>query len=235
MRKLTSCLVVGLCAVLFGFVFTADANGQGTPEKSFFTVTEPLDVGGTILQPGEYQIKVIPLLGNRNLLQIKSADASTLFATLLSVPHTEVPGAVRVSASRYVYYPASAGKVKTLRTWYAADTPSTGGHDIVYPRQRALELAALVNEPVVAVEDTVKEAEYEAAPLYVVTPAKEVKPYPVVVAQAPVDPPTATVQEATYRQKRLPQTASNVPLYAGFGLLSLLGALVLGVLARRVA
>jgi hypothetical protein len=240
MKRLTGWLAVGMCTVLLGFVLTANANGQGTIEKSSFTLTEPLDVGGTILQPGDYQIKVVRLQGNRNMLRVTNADGTELLATVLSIPHPEGPGGVQIPASRYIYYPASAGHIKTLRTWFAANTPGLGGHDIVYPRQRALELAALVNEPVVATQDEVKEADYQTAPLVVVTPQKEVKPYEVVTAQKPPVPEATPAQpakavEKAVQHKQLPKTASDVPLHAGLGFLSLLGALGLGALARRVA
>jgi hypothetical protein len=240
MKRLTSWLVVGMCAALLGFAFAPKANAQGTVEQSSFTLTEPLDVGGTILQPGDYQIKVVLLQGNRNMLRVMNADGTQLITTVLSIPHQEGPGAVQVPTSRYTYYPASPGHIKALRTWYAPDTPGLGGHDIVYPEQRAMELAAAANEPVVAVPDTAKEADYATAPLVVVTPAKEVKPYEVVAVQkppvaeaAPVAP--AKVAENRVHHKRLPKTASDVPLYAGLGVLSLLGALGLGVLGRRLA
>ena len=147
---------------------------------------------------------------------------------------------MQIPASRYIYYPESAGHIKVLRTWFAANTPGLGGHDIVYPRQRALELAALVKEPVVAIPDEVKEAEFKTAPLIVVTPEKEVKPYVEVTVQKPPVPEAAPAQptkavEKPVHHKRLPKTASDVPLHAGLGLLSLLGALGLGALARRVA
>ncbi len=250
MKRLTSWLVAGMCAALLGFVFAPKATAQGTVEQSSFTLTEPLDVGGTVLQPGDYQIKVVLLQGNRNMLRVMNADGTQLIATVLSIPHQEGPGAVQIPTSRYTYYPASPGHIKALRTWYAPDTPGLGGHDIVYPEPRAMELAAVANEPVVAIPDTVKEADYATAPLVVVTPAKEVKPYEVVAAQkppvpaaAPVEPATpevapvqpAKVAENRVHHKRLPKTASDVPLYAGLGVLSLLGALGLGVLGRRLA
>jgi hypothetical protein len=235
MKRLTHWLTVALCTVLFGAVLAAKANGQDTGERAFFNLTEPLDVGGTILQPGDYQIKVVPLRWNRNLLQVTSADGAKVFATLLSVPHPEGPAGVNVPGSRYIYYPASAGHVKALRTWFAANTPQSGGHDIVYHKQRATELAVLAKEPVVAIPDDVQVAEYKSVPLVVVTPDKEEKPYETVTAETAPAPAPVKVAENDTHHKRLPRTASNVPLYAGLGLLSLIGALALGALARRVA
>jgi hypothetical protein len=248
MKRMTRWVVAIGCAALLGLAFAPKANAQGTVEQSSFTLTEPLDVGGTILQPGDYQIKVVLLQGNRNMLRVTNADGTELITTVLSIPHQEGPGAEQIPASRYTYYPASAGHVMALRTWYAADTPGLGGHDIVYPEQRALELAALANEPVVAMPDTVKEADYGTAPLVVVTPAKEVKPYEVAAQAAPVQETVpaqpakpeviaaepASVTETPVEQKQLPKTASDLPLYAGLGVLALVGALGLGVLARRL-
>lgn len=249
MKKVTSWLAVGVCTAVLGFALAPKANAQGTVEQSSFTLTEPLDVGGTVLQPGSYQISVVLLQGNRNMLRVMNADGTHLITTVLSIPHQERPGAEQIPASRYTYYPASAGHVMALRTWYAADTPGLGGHDIVYPEQRAMELAAAANEPVVATPNTVTEADYATAPLVVVTPAKEVKPYEMVAAQRPpVSEPVpvqpvkpevvaaapASVKETPDNHKRLPKTASDLPLVAGLGVLSLVGALSLGVLARRL-
>ncbi len=229
-------LAVGMCIALFGVVLATPATAQNTDEKSYFNLTEPMDVGSTTLQPGNYNIRVVPQRGDRNLLQVWSADGTKLFATLLSVPHPEGWTGVQVPESRYVYYPASANHIKALRTWFASNTPASGGHDIVYPKSRAMELAALVKEPVIALAEEVKEPEYATAPLVVVTPELEVKPYEVAKAEELPVAEEAPVQVAeNITPERLPQTASNVPLYAGLGLLSLLGALGLGVLARRVA
>lgn len=234
MKRLASLLAVGVCVALLGFMFSPEAVAQDDREKSYFTVTEPLDVGGTILQPGEYTIKAVPLQANRNMLQVWSADAKTLHATVLSIPHTESPAAEKFREGRFIYYPASAGSVKALRTWFAGDTPTTGGHDIVYSRERSLELAALAKEPVPAVEEPLVEAKYETLPLVWATPERQFRPY-VAGTRPPVVRDPFPVQQATYQQRRLPQTASSVPLYAGLGLLSILGALALGVIARRVA
>ncbi len=237
MRRLTSWLTVGMCAMLLVLGSAPQASAQITlGEQAFFTLTEPMDVGGTILPAGDYQIKTVPALANRNLLQVWSGDQTTLFTTLLTVPHHEGNQVEEIPESRYLYYPASDSHIRALRTWFDGNTPGSGGHDIVYPRQRAMELAALAKEPVVAIPDEVKVAEYETAPLVVVTPEKEVKPYEVTKVEkkaAVVEP--IKVAEVRPQPQQLPQTASSIPLYAGLGLLSLLGALGLGVIARRVA
>lgn len=220
---------VGMCTVLLGLGLAATASGQSTHEGTVFTVTEPLDVGGTILEPGDYQIMVVPLDSNRNMLRILSPDGSKLFATVLSIPHAEGPEGARDPDSRFVYYPASDDSPMALRTWFAGDTPSGGGHDIAYSKERAMELAALANEPVVAVTDMVAISEYESVPLVLVTPTREVKPW-VLAEQRPV-------RQAENRAdaRRLPQTASDVPFFAVLGLAFILAGLGVGVRARQLA
>ncbi len=240
MRRLTSWLTVGMCGMLLGFGLAPQASAQTVPlgEQAFFTLTEPMDVGGMILPAGDYQIKTVPALANRNLLQVWSADKTTLFTTLLTVPHHEGNQVQQVPQSRYLYYPASDSHIRALRTWFDGNTPGSGGHDIVYTKQRAMELAALAKEPVVAIPDEAKVAEFGTVPLVVVTPENDVTPYEVatVEEEAPMQKaaPMEPIKVAENRPT-LPQTASDIPLYAGLGLLSLLGALGLGVLARRVA
>ena len=223
MKKLMTCLALGAFATLLGVATTPAAYAQSEWENSTFTVTEPVDVGSFTLQPGTYLLKVVILKTNRNLIQVTNEDQSKVFATVLATPHPIREGEV-IPASRYIYYTAAPGQNRALRTWFARDTPN--GQDIIYPHHRAVEIAVAAKEPVIAVPDEVKEAEYKTVPLAVVTPDRQVKPYeepaPPVVAEAP--PP-----------KQLPKTASDVPLYAALGLLSLGAAFSLRAFSHPTA
>ncbi len=223
MKKLMTFLALGTFATLLGVASTPVANAQSDRENSTFTVTEPVDVGGFTLQPGTYLIKVVMLASNRNTIQVTNVEQTKVFANVLATPHPIRADEV-VPSSRYIYYATAPGQLKALRTWFARDT--SNGQDIVYPKQRAMELAAAAKEPVIAIPDAVKEAEYKTVPLTVVTPEQQVKPY-----EAPAPP---VVTEAR-PHKRLPKTASHVPLFAALGLLSLGGALGLRTFANRAA
>ena len=224
MKKLKTLIALGAFATLLGVASAPVASAQGEFENSTFTVTEPVDVGGFTLQPGTYLIKVVLLSSNRNMIQVTNEAQSKVFASVLATPH-----AIRVDeqipSSRYIYYATAPGQPKALRTWFARDTEK--GQDIIYPKRRAMELAAAAKEPVIAIPDEVKEAEYKSVPIAVVTPDLQVQPYaepapPVVVAEArPL--------------KQLPATASHVPLFAALGLLSLGGAFGLRALTNRAA
>ena len=233
MKKLMSCLAVGTFATVLGVASAPVAYAQSDRENSTFTLTEPLDVGSFTLQPGTYLIKVVLLESNRNMIQVSNVEQTKVFANVLATPHPIRADEV-VPSTRYTYYATAPGQPRALRTWFPRDTAN--GQDIVYTKRRAMELAAVAKEPVIAIPDEVKEAEYKTVPLTIVTPEQQVKPYeaPVVVVQKAPEPAPIAVAEAR-PETQLPKTASHVPLYAALGLLSLGAAFGLRALANRTA
>ncbi len=228
MNKLMTSLALSAFATLLACGIAPVASAQSDRENSTFTVAEPIEVGGFTLPAGTYLIKVVMLESNRNMVQVTNEDQTKVFASVLATPHP-IRANEEVPASRYTYYTTAAGQPKALRTWFARDT--SNGQDIIYPKKRALELAAFSKEPVVAIPDEAKEADYKTATLAVVTPEQQVKPYeepaaPVLVAE---------VVPAKDVPAELPKTASRVPLLAVLGVLSLGGAVSLRTLALRAS
>lgn len=184
-----------------------------TPESSLLPVTEPLDVGGTILQPGDYMIRVLPSDTDRNKVQVTSPDMKTVYATVLTIPHALAPDE-QVANSTFVFYPAGEGQPRALRTWFAmSPTVTQGGHDVVYPAARAQQLARLANSRVVAYP--AETADLDTTNLQVVTPDSKVETYTYV---APM------ISSESETSPEMPATASRVPLIALLGLISLAGA-----------
>lgn len=221
MKNLIRGLVLGALAAILVVAYSPGAAAQINTEKTLFTLTEPMNVGGTVLEPGTYRIKVVELSFNRNVVQVTNQEGSKVFAAVLATPHV-IKTEEAIPESRFIFYPAIAGQPKALRTWFAHDTPY--GQDIIYPKRHAMELAAAAKVPVIAIPDEVKEAEYKSVPLTIVTPEKQVTPY-----EEPAPPVVAEMQT----QKHLPRTASHVPLLAAVGLLSLCGAFGLRAATSR--
>ncbi|MFP5248091.1 MAG: hypothetical protein ACLGH0_15465 [Thermoanaerobaculia bacterium] len=233
----TAMKALAISAVL---LMVAPATFAQSPEASTLPVTEPLDVGGTILQPGTYLIRVVSPRADRNKVQITSMDRQTVYATVLTIPHELEPNE-EVPSTTFVYFPAGEGQPRALRTWFAPDPASGGGHDIVYDEARARQLARLANEPVPSFHDeqvTVIRPEVtttETTPV-AVTP---VQPAPVVERETTIETTTETVTPAPTptptpmtsaavedTEVAMPQTASRVPLMALLGLMALVSAVV---------
>lgn len=224
MKSTLRLVVVGAFALLVSIPMLAQI-----PEASILPVTEPLDVGGTILQPGDYMIRVLPSDKDRNKVQITSPDRKTVYVTALTIPHALEPNEQGTN-STFVFYPAGEGMPRALRTWFAADTTvSQGGHDIVYQEARAKQLARLANSRVVSYPAETAVADLDNTELQVVTPEAKVETYTYVAPPTPVTTPAPMISSeqvpvAETKSPEMPSTASRVPLIALLGLVSLAGA-----------
>jgi hypothetical protein len=228
MKDVLKLMRFGVLVVLI----SASAAFAQTPEVSTLPVDEPLDVGGTILQPGTYILKVIPTLGDRNRVQVTSVDGQTIYATVLTVPHDLEPDE-EIPNTRLVFFPAGEGQPRALRTWFPPNTAMEAGHDFVYEESRARQLARLANEPVVTyrgeeLQVITPEATMEAytppAPTPAPTPAPEPMPAP---EPAPAPTPAPQISSApadTTADIEMPETAGKVPMIALLGLLAFAGA-----------
>ena len=208
--------LLGLSAIVL--MISVPAAFAQTPEVSTLPVEEPLDVGGTILQPGTYTIRVVPTLGDRNRVQVTSTDLKTIYATLLTVPHDLEPNE-EIPNTRLVFFPAGEGQPRALRTWFPPNTAMEAGHDIVYEASRAKQLARLVREPVVTYEGEIA----DNTELKVVTPEATYQTY-----TPPPAPQMSSTRVETARVE-MPNTAGNVPMIALIGLLSLAAAVVVRI------
>ena len=189
------------------------------PEKtSTWTISDPTWVGNTLLQPGTYTIRVVSRPSDRNMVRVMSVDEQTLYATVLTIPHALEPGEDRPN-SMFVFYPAIPGEARALRTWFPADAPSGGGHDIVYDEDRARMLAQATRTTVVSYPATTQVTELETVELRPVLIETETR------VTTPAPPPAPVVIAET--RTELPETASSTPFIALLGLLSVAGAVVI--------
>lgn len=214
MKNLIEILTISVFALLLSVSL---AFAQTIPEKSTLPVDQPIDVGGTVLQPGVYAIHSMPESRDRTVIQITSVDGKTVYATALTVPHHMAVHEQQPNTT-FVYYPAREGHPRVLRTWFPPDPVRLyDAYDIVYEEARARELAALTNEPVVSYRPAVTPEEFATAELQKVTP-ETTEPYtPPTVAE----PEPTQIAEA--QPMELPRTAGIVPLLALLGL-AFLGA-----------
>lgn len=225
---------VALFALLFAAPALVAQNMPITPEVSYFPVTEPTDVGGKVLQPGTYVIKVIQAADSRNKVQIWSKDQKKLYATVLTIPHELKPNETMPN-TMFVFYEPTPDHPRALRTWFASNPPGDHGHDIVYPEGRAKQIAVASKSPVVSYPETVADNDIDTAPLTVQTPQSTVEPYnppaPVVAettTPAPMISSSDTNKtETTENTTEMPQTAGTNPTLALLGLAAIAGAVAI--------
>lgn len=217
--------------MLVGLLCVPAAMAQ-TPEYSTITLTEVTDVGGKILQPGDYLIRVLPGYPNRNRVQITDLDRKTIYGTFLTVPHQAGPNEL-IPNTRLIFYPSLGSEPRALRTWFAPDPVGNEGHDFIYEEDRALALARVVEAPVVSYQEPIDVTVVDTEPeLIVVTPDERTERYVWVDTDDDVDVDVVETRRVAEVRTELPRTSSSMPLLGLLGLFAFAGAFAFRMMNR---
>jgi hypothetical protein len=237
-------LVLGLVAL----AFPSKMKGDQWNKKTKVTFSQPVEipgVGAQILPAGTYIFRLLDSDSDRHIVQILNERENHVFATVLAIPNLRLQ---TTSKTVMTFRERAAGAPEAIRAWfYPGDN---FGQEFVYPKNRAIELAKLTNEPVLAMPSELAEkitlpiisvedpaiVTFKQATVEAVKPTGEVVPITEVV-----EPPPAQKTEpvnainASDSTKSLPHTASSMPLLGLIGLLALAAGVALSLTLKRTA
>jgi len=188
------------------------------------TVNETIEVPGAVLPAGTYVLKLVDSPSDRNIVQVMNERQDHVFATVLAIPNYRLQPSGKTVLT---FYEVPIGQPQPVRAWfYPGDNY---GQEFVYPKARNIAEATPPPAPVAPAP--------EPAPVVAEAPPAPAPPAPVETAPEPQivasnEPPPAPPEIAP--APVMPQTASNLPVFALFGLLSAGAALVLGTFAKRM-
>ena len=218
---------------LLGAALAHGASADEWNKKTVMTFSQPVEIPGQILPAGTYTFVLADSPADRHIVQIFNADGSQIIATVLAINNYRL----KPSGDSVVKFAERSGdNPEALKAWfYPGDN---FGQEFVYPKQRAIELAVIVKEPIPAlaadtdikvvpiVAETPEQKEVPVTEVIMVTPApaEVVTPAPVVQATTPA-PVVETAPAPVVETQQLPQTASQLPLIVLLGLASLGAAL----------
>jgi hypothetical protein len=223
------------CLTLVAMTFAPRVSADDWDRETKVTFKQPVEIPGPsaqVLPPGTYVFKVLDSLSDRHIVQIFNEDMTHLFATILAIPNYRWRATDKTVMT---FRERAEGQPQAIRTWFYPGR--NWGDEFVYPKSRAIQLAKLVNEPVLALPDElapnivlpVKSADeapvkaLAAAPIVAVKPTGEEVPVAEVVV-----PPPATAE-------KMPATSSPLPLLGLIGLLSLGAGAILSAFPKRSA
>jgi len=221
-------MVFCLCLVVLAVLPSAKADDWNN--KTVMTFDEPFEVpgvGAQILPAGTYVFKLVDNGGDRNIVQIFNQAEDHVFTTILAIPNYRLKATGKTVIT---FRERGEGQPEAIHAWFYPGRE--WGEEFVYPKTRALELAKIVNEPVLAtpIELPAPVEALKVAPVIAVKPTGE----EVAVTEVVQAPPTE-VAAAEPAPAVLPQTASHLPLVGLVGLLSLGACFGLLLLSKRVA
>ncbi len=218
MRLASMMSLVGLC--MLGSMLP-QAKADDLDQKIIFTFSGPVEIPGKVLPAGTYVFKLADTLGDRDVVQVFSKDGNTLYGTFLTISDYRL---TPTDKAVITFDERAAGSPEAVRAWfYPAEMY---GHEFVYPKAKALQLAKANNTPVPSMPDeltanTTKPAatmKVQSVMAMKQAPLKAQKPNEeeVEIAEVFVAPPSAAGLPTS-----LPHTASQLPLIGLIGLLSL--------------
>ena len=215
-RTILTVLTVSLLMVTFAAGARADTAFN---KRTVVTFTQPVEIPGQILPSDTYTIELYESFGNRHIVRIYNADRSKLIATVLAIPNQRLTP-TSDNVMKFTERPGNAPDA--LKAWFYPGNNS--GQEFVYPKGRAVELAQLTQESIPAVQtEPATVEEFKSEPIVAETPAQKEVP----IADAIRAP------EAVESAPVLPKTASEVPLIALLGMLSVAFAFVLKRFVRK--
>jgi LPXTG-motif cell wall-anchored protein len=239
-------IAAAFCLIFIASLATPPANAQNGDRKTVVTFSEPVEIpGGTVLPAGTYFFKLLNQDSGRWVVQIFDKNQTHTYATLITVQDfryhtTDKP--VMTFAER------PDGAPPAIKEWFFPG--ENFGRQFVYSRNRALQLAKQVNEPVLSMTgDTAasitapdqtatdaQTAEFVKTPVtaYSAT-GEEVAPATVVQAQAETPAAAPVTAPAATTDLSLPKTASSDPAIGLIGLLAMVAAVGLATRRRRSA
>lgn len=202
--------------IMFAFAlavlaFPSGAEADAWNRKTVVTFSAPVEVpgvGAQVLPAGTYVFKILDSPSDRHIVQIFNEEESHLYTTILAIPNYRLRATGKTVMT---FEERAAGEPQAIRAWFYPGR--NWGEEFVYPKKRAVELARVVNQPILAtpveLAPTAPLKAFVEAPIVAVTPRGE----EVAVAEVVEAPPVETAS--------LPQTSSPLPLLALMGLLSL--------------
>jgi hypothetical protein len=214
--KITRTILTIFTVTLVMFMLAAGARADTAfSKRTVVTFNQPVEIPGQVLPSGTYTIELYESFGNRNIVRIYNADRSKLIATVLAIPNRRLT-TTGDNVMKFTERPGNSPDA--LKAWFYPGESS--GQEFVYPKARAVELAQVTHEfiPAVQTEPATVE-EFKSEPIVAETPEQKEVP----IAEVIPTPAPETVASAPV----LPKTASQVPLIALFGVLSVSFAFVL--------
>lgn len=233
MKVLRTTIIFFVAALVMAIGVSARADTRN--KLSILTFSQPVELPGNVTLPaGTYAFTLMDTLGYRHVVQVFNKDRTQLFATILAIPNYRVEATDKTVIR---FSETAAGAPNAIKEWfYPGDT---FGHEFVYPKNRAIELAKASNEPVPAMPaelatDITKPVtsrtepavrEMERAPLKAEQPSG---------GETEITEAFAITPRASERlQAALPKTASMLPLIGLSGLLLVMAGTVLWGFSKR--
>jgi hypothetical protein len=232
-----------ICLALVALTFSAGAKADEVNRSTKVTFSAPFEipgVGAQVLPAGTYVFKLLDSLTDKHIVQILNEKQDHVYSTILAIPNFRLRATDKTVMT---FRERAAGQPQAIRAWFYPGFRH--GEEFVYPKARAIELAKLTDEPVLAMPSELAESlvapikSADEPPVIALksAPIEAVKPTGEVVAMSEfVEPPPVQIAavQSTEPYQSLPETAGILPLLGLVGFLSIAAGLGLSAISKRI-
>ena len=214
------------------------ARAQTIPDQPvYLTFSGPVSVPNATLPAGKYMFKLASGRNGGDTVQIYDAQGKAVVMAM-AIPAIRSNGEPVPEKPEVNFYETAPGVPQAVKIWWYPGIRS-GGHEFVYPRAQAQRIAKATKSEVLTSADNDNSGKFvrmsASGETEVVNPAAasappEPVPAPTQMAMNQAPPPPVPAPPTP--RSALPKTASEMPVVAMVGLLSLFAGLML---RRRVA
>src|SRR5206468_6112917 len=140
-------VVAALGAMFAAGIAVYRAQADQWDKKTILTIDQPIQVTETLLEPGQYVLKLADSNSDRHIVQIFNSDQTHIIDTVLAVPNYRLQPR---GHSRFAFWETPPGTAKALRAWfYPGDN---FGQEFLYPKH--LAMLASTARPLVLQQET---------------------------------------------------------------------------------
>lgn len=211
-------------ALAAGF-FMTPARADEWNKMTILTVNQPIQITDTVLEPGQYVLKLYDSPSNRHVVEIFNRDQTHIINTVIAIPTERLQPTGR---TQFTFWETPPGSYRALRMWYYPG--DNYGQEFRYPKH--LQQVAMVTQTTTA---EAQPAPPPPAAEPAETPAPEPAPAEQQTEQQPEQPaevaqntpPPAETPAPAQQPTQLPKTGSLYPEIglAGLALVGLAGLL----------
>jgi LPXTG-motif cell wall-anchored protein len=204
-------------------IVTTPARADMWDKKTILTVNQPVQITDTVLQPGQYVLRLLDSQADRHIVQIFNGDQTHIINTVLAIPAERLRP---TGKTEFTFWETPPGTYKALRRWYYPG--DNFGQEFAYPKhlQQVAMLMPPASAPPPAAEPVASNPAPAAEPAPAETPAQtenatpESAPAEVAQNTAPAETPA---QSTPNQPAELPKTGSPYPA------IGISGALLIGL------
>lgn len=140
--------IAAVFAIALTAVMAPKAKADAWNQRIVFTFSEPVEIPGQALSAGTYVFKLADIGADRDIVQVFNKNENHLYGTFLTIPDYRLKPTGKVIIT---FAERPAGSPPAVRAWFYPGFDY--GHEFVYPKTEALQLAKANNEPVAAMPD----------------------------------------------------------------------------------